>query len=81
MGKTAAELPTYPYATWDWIERICTSRSSHATVREPCYVPSMGEMTYRPLGDSGLMVSAVGIGCNQFGRKVDLAELDAITAA
>jgi len=41
----------------------------------------MGEMTYRPLGDSGLMVSAVGIGCNQFGRKVDLAELDAITAA
>jgi aryl-alcohol dehydrogenase-like predicted oxidoreductase len=29
-------------------------------------------MTYRPLGDSGLMVSAVGIGCNAFGRKVDL---------
>jgi aryl-alcohol dehydrogenase-like predicted oxidoreductase len=30
-------------------------------------------MTYRPLGDSGLMVSAVGIGCNAFGRRVDLA--------
>ena len=29
-------------------------------------------MTYRPLGDSGLMVSAVGIGCNAFGRRVDL---------
>ncbi|WP_446665111.1 aldo/keto reductase [Flexivirga sp. B27] len=28
-------------------------------------------MTYRPLGDSGLMVSAVGIGCNAFGRRVD----------
>src|SRR4029079_10608398 len=28
--------------------------------------------TYRPLGDSGLMVSAVGIGCNAFGRRVDL---------
>src|SRR4051794_37600754 len=32
----------------------------------------MTEMTYRPLGDSGLMVSAVGIGCNAFGRRVDL---------
>ena len=20
MGKTAALLPTWPYATWDWIE-------------------------------------------------------------
>ena len=29
-------------------------------------------MIYRPLGDSGLMVSAVGIGCNAFGRRVDL---------
>lgn len=29
-------------------------------------------MAYRPLGDSGLMVSAVGIGCNAFGRRVDL---------
>jgi len=32
----------------------------------------MSEMTYRPLGDSGLMVSVVGIGCNAFGRRVDL---------
>jgi aryl-alcohol dehydrogenase-like predicted oxidoreductase len=31
----------------------------------------MTEMTYRPLGDSGLMVSAVGIGCNAFSRRVD----------
>ncbi len=29
-------------------------------------------MSYRPLGDSGLMVSAVGIGCNAFSRRVDL---------
>ncbi|QIG45787.1 aldo/keto reductase [Nocardioides anomalus] len=28
-------------------------------------------MTHRPLGESGLMVSAVGIGCNAFGRRVD----------
>src|SRR5689334_5615232 len=32
----------------------------------------MNDMTYRPLGDSGLMVSAVGIGCNAFGRRVEL---------
>lgn len=29
-------------------------------------------MSYRPLGDSGLMVSGVGIGCNAFGRRVGL---------
>ena len=29
-------------------------------------------MEHRPLGDSGLMVSAVGIGCNAFSRRVDL---------
>lgn len=29
-------------------------------------------MTYRPLGDSGLMVSAVGIGCNAFGSRIGL---------
>jgi aryl-alcohol dehydrogenase-like predicted oxidoreductase len=32
----------------------------------------MSEMAYRPLGESGLMVSAVGVGCNAFGRRVDL---------
>ncbi|WP_435869552.1 aldo/keto reductase [Actinoplanes xinjiangensis] len=32
----------------------------------------MSEMTYRRLGDSGLVVSVVGIGCNNFGRKLDL---------
>ncbi|MEO3927488.1 aldo/keto reductase [Micromonosporaceae bacterium B7E4] len=30
-------------------------------------------MTYRRLGDSGLVVSVVGIGCNNFGRKLDAA--------
>jgi aryl-alcohol dehydrogenase-like predicted oxidoreductase len=29
------------------------------------------DMAYRPLGSSGLMVSAVGIGCNAFSRRVD----------
>jgi aryl-alcohol dehydrogenase-like predicted oxidoreductase len=28
-------------------------------------------MTYRRLGDSGLVVSTVGVGCNNFGRQID----------
>src|ERR687884_591330 len=31
----------------------------------------MSEMSYRRLGMSGLVVSVVGIGCNNFGRKLD----------
>jgi aryl-alcohol dehydrogenase-like predicted oxidoreductase len=32
----------------------------------------MSEMSYRRLGTSGLVVSVVGIGCNNFGRKLDV---------
>ena len=38
-------------------------------------------MTYRPLGDSGLMVSAVGVGCNAFGRRVGLDGVRGILSA
>ncbi|MBO0829557.1 MAG: aldo/keto reductase [Streptosporangiales bacterium] len=31
----------------------------------------MADMTYRRLGDSGLTVSTVGLGCNAFGARVD----------
>jgi len=37
-------------------------------------VDDMTDMLYRPLGRSGLMVSAVGIGCNNFGRADTLTE-------
>lgn len=33
----------------------------------------MSDMTYRHLGDSGLMVSTVGLGCNNFGMRIDEA--------
>jgi aryl-alcohol dehydrogenase-like predicted oxidoreductase len=32
----------------------------------------MSDMTYRQLGDSGLTVSTIGLGCNQIGGKLDL---------
>jgi aryl-alcohol dehydrogenase-like predicted oxidoreductase len=32
----------------------------------------MSDMQYRRLGDSGLVVSVVGLGCNNFGRRIDL---------
>ncbi|MDW5324597.1 aldo/keto reductase [Plantactinospora sp. KLBMP9567] len=38
-------------------------------------------MTYRRLGDSGLVVSVVGIGCNNFGRKLDAAGTRAVVDA
>ncbi|HET9518796.1 MAG TPA: aldo/keto reductase [Actinoplanes sp.] len=38
-------------------------------------------MSYRRLGDSGLVVSVVGIGCNNFGRKLDAAETKVVVDA
>ena len=38
-------------------------------------------MSYRPLGDSGLMVSAVGVGCNAFGRRIGLDAVRGIVDA
>jgi aryl-alcohol dehydrogenase-like predicted oxidoreductase len=33
----------------------------------------MSALPLRPLGDSGLQVSVVGLGCNNFGRRLDVA--------
>jgi aryl-alcohol dehydrogenase-like predicted oxidoreductase len=41
----------------------------------------MPEITYRPLGKSGLMVSTIGLGCNNFGRaKTATATQEGTTA-
>jgi aryl-alcohol dehydrogenase-like predicted oxidoreductase len=41
----------------------------------------MSEMTYRPLGTSGLMVSTVGLGTNAFGVRIDADEVQAVVDA
>ncbi|WP_306214163.1 aldo/keto reductase [Actinoplanes sp. RD1] len=41
----------------------------------------MSDMSYRRLGTSGLVVSVVGIGCNNFGRKLDLAGTKEVVGA
>jgi aryl-alcohol dehydrogenase-like predicted oxidoreductase len=41
----------------------------------------MSEMSYRRLGNSGLVVSVIGLGCNNFGRKLDLDGTRAVVDA
>lgn len=41
----------------------------------------MSDMRYQRLGESGLAVSVVGLGCNNFGRRVDLAGTRAVVDA
>ncbi len=41
----------------------------------------MADLPTRPLGDSGLEVSIVGLGCNNFGRRVDLEGTRAVVDA
>jgi aryl-alcohol dehydrogenase-like predicted oxidoreductase len=38
-------------------------------------------MRFRQLGDSGLSVSVVGLGCNNFGRRIDLGQTKAVVRA
>jgi aryl-alcohol dehydrogenase-like predicted oxidoreductase len=41
----------------------------------------MTDMRYRRLGESGLAVSVVGLGCNNFGRRLDVDATRAVVAA
>lgn len=41
----------------------------------------MSDMRYRSLGDSGLKVSVVGVGCNAFGSRIDPEQTQAVVDA
>src|SRR6266508_5597296 len=41
----------------------------------------MGDMRFRRLGESGLAVSVVGLGCNNFGRRIDEAATREVVGA
>ena len=41
----------------------------------------MGDMSFRQLGSSGLNVSVVGVGCNNFGFKIDQEATNAVVGA
>ena len=42
---------------------------------------TQSDTSYRQLGDSGLTVSTVGLGCNNFGRRIDQAATTAVVRA
>jgi aryl-alcohol dehydrogenase-like predicted oxidoreductase len=42
---------------------------------------AVSELSHRSLGDSGLSVSTIGLGCNNFGRRVDLQGTRAVVDA
>ncbi len=41
----------------------------------------MGDMRFGAIGDSGLMVSVVGLGCNAFGTRIDADQTQAVVDA
>jgi aryl-alcohol dehydrogenase-like predicted oxidoreductase len=41
----------------------------------------MGDMRFRSVGDSGLMASVVGVGCNAFGSRIDADQAKAVVDA
>src|SRR4051812_43131627 len=46
--------------------------------RQPAYTPGVSALEQRNLGRSGLIVSAVGLGCNNFGGRVDMTATRAV---
>ena len=56
-------------------------RARPAAYVGPVTTRATNDMTYRQLGDSGLTVSTVGLGCNNFGRRLDQEGTTAVVNA
>src|ERR1051325_3291035 len=52
--------------------RVWLRASQYAPLRSKIPLTGRCSMQIRNLGGSGLRVSAVGIGCNNFGQRIDL---------
>src|SRR3954452_1144389 len=50
----------------------------YSCARKPAYTPGVSSLEQRNLGRSGLIVSAVGLGCNNFGGRMDMAATRAV---
>src|SRR5262245_40794074 len=58
--------------------RRCSVRSPRDTSTR---LRKAERMRYRPLGNSGLLVSVVGLGCNNFGGRLDVSQSKAVVDA
>ncbi|GAA2732543.1 hypothetical protein GCM10009867_08630 [Pedococcus aerophilus] len=59
-GKTAALLPTWPYATEDWIDKMLTGAFNQSSHPRPRTRPSAHEDSHRPDGRN--IGHGVGVG-------------------
>ena len=60
---------------------VGTAQGCPGAARERALPPPIRAMRYRTLGDSGLLVSVVGLGCNNFGGRLDPARTRAVVDA
>ena len=61
--------------------KVYDEATVRARVRRRALVRKMWGMRYRPLGQSGLLVSVAGLGCNNFGSRLDVDGTRAVVDA
>src|SRR5690242_10078093 len=95
IGSASSDLlSTWPSASASWfaLAWITSSSSDIAATRRRMSLPHRADASavkschrcavqFRKLGASGLLVSAIGLGCNPFGNEVDQATARDIVSA